>query len=107
MSKRYNEFETIAKLEEVNTSLQAQGITRVLWGTEDSSSPFEPDDDMPLVHYQKDINLEALARRASTKNKSRSKKGRSTSTNLLETGSWRPSLLRDFRGESSLSGLAV
>lgn len=56
------------------------GDTGSMLGSEDSGSPLEPDDDMPLAHYQKDIKLEALARRAPTKNKSQSKKGRSTST---------------------------
>lgn len=49
-----------------------------LLGSEDSGSLFEPEDDMILSHYQKDIKLEALARRAPTKNKARSKKGRSS-----------------------------
>lgn len=49
-------------------------------GSEDSGSPLEPDDDMLLSHFHKNIKLEALARRAPSKNKSRPKKGRSTST---------------------------
>lgn len=49
-------------------------------GSEDSGSLLEPDDDMLFSHYHKDIKLEALARRAPSKNKTRSKKGRSTST---------------------------
>lgn len=48
-----------------------------LQGSEDSGSLPEPEDDMILSHYQKDIKLEVLARRAPTKNKTGLKKGRS------------------------------
>lgn len=37
-----------------------------------------PDDEMLLATYQKDIKLEAIARRAPSKNGSRSKKGQQT-----------------------------
>lgn len=50
-----------------------------LLGSDDPGSPLEPEDDMLLSHYQKDVKLEALARRAPNKNKSCPKKGRSTS----------------------------
>lgn len=51
------------------------GDSGLLLGSEDSSSSMEPDDDMLLSHYQKDTKLEALARRAPTKTKTRLKKG--------------------------------
>lgn len=47
-------------------------------GSEDSGASQEQDDDMLLSHFQKDIKLEAFARRAPTKNKTRLKKGKSS-----------------------------
>lgn len=44
--------------------------------SEESREKKEPNDDMLIVHYQKDIKLEALARRAHSKNGSLQKKGR-------------------------------
>lgn len=43
-------------------------------GSDDSGSLPEPDDDMVLCQYQKDIKLEALARREPSKSGTKSKK---------------------------------
>lgn len=45
------------------------GDSRSMMASEDSGFLLEQDDNMLLSHYQKDIKLEALARRAPTKNK--------------------------------------
>lgn len=41
-----------------------------------SDASLEPDNNMTLSHYQKDIKLKALARRGPSKSSSRSKKGK-------------------------------
>lgn len=45
-----------------------------------TDSTMEPDDDMVLLQYQKDVKLEALARRAPSKSSNQSKKGRKSPT---------------------------
>lgn len=42
-----------------------------------SNATMDPDDNMTLSHYQKDIKLDALERRGPSKSSSHSKKGRS------------------------------
>lgn len=68
----------VGKVVEAITHLENNEEEMEELSSDDSASPLEPDDDMTLLHYQKDIKLEAIARREPSKNATKKKKGRNS-----------------------------